>query len=131
MSNYEITRKSKVAEYIENGVEFSIVDMERKKVYSSSDIRLNELHEKLNNDSCFIIKEVRQMRDINRLDDFYDELKIIHKECFPDWRFGQFMCNLERWLQANKGLTDIFYIEEYEITSDVANREYEEELERE
>lgn len=59
MSNYEITRKSKVAEYIENGVEFSIVDMERKRVYSSSDIRLNELHEKLNNDSCFIIKEVR------------------------------------------------------------------------
>lgn len=59
MSNYEIARKSKVAEYIENGVEFFIVDMERKRVYSSSDIRLNELHEKLNNDSCFIIKEVR------------------------------------------------------------------------
>lgn len=56
MSNFEIVRKSKVAEYIERGVEFSIVDMERKKVYSSNDIRLNELHEKLNNDNCFIVK---------------------------------------------------------------------------
>lgn len=55
------------------------------------------------------------MRDINRLDDFYDELNKVHKECFPDWRFGQFMCNLQRWLQGNKGLVDMFYIEEYEM----------------
>ena len=55
------------------------------------------------------------MRDINRLDVFYDELKKIHKECFPDWRFGQLVINLERWLQANKGFNDIFYIEEYEL----------------
>ena len=55
------------------------------------------------------------MRDVNRLDIFYDELKKIHKECFPDWRFGQLINNLERWLQANKGLVDMFYIEEYEM----------------
>ncbi len=28
------------------------------------------------------------MRDINRLDKFYDELKEIHKKHFPDWRVG-------------------------------------------
>lgn len=55
------------------------------------------------------------MRDINRLDVFYDELKKIHKECFPDWRFGQLVNNLERWLQANKRFNDLFYIEEYEM----------------
>lgn len=52
------------------------------------------------------------MRDINRLDVFYNELMRIHKENFPDWRFGQLVNNLERWLQANKGIVDIFYIEE-------------------
>lgn len=55
------------------------------------------------------------MRDINRLDTFYKELMEIHKEHFPDWRFGQLVNNLERWLQANKGLVDMFYIEEYEM----------------
>ena len=34
------------------------------------------------------------MRDPNRLDAFYDELKEIHKEYYPDWRFGQFMVNI-------------------------------------
>lgn len=58
MSNFEIVRKSKVSEYIERGVDFSVVDMERKRVYSVNDIRLGELHEKLNNDKCFIVKEV-------------------------------------------------------------------------
>ena len=29
------------------------------------------------------------MRDPNRLDRFYDEVKKIHKISFPDWRFGQ------------------------------------------
>ena len=33
------------------------------------------------------------MRDPNRLDAFYEELKSIHKEYVPDWRFGQFMYN--------------------------------------
>lgn len=57
------------------------------------------------------------MRDTNRLDKFYDELKKIHKECFPDWRFGQLVNNLERWLQSNKGLVDMFYIEEDKMLS--------------
>lgn len=31
---------------------------------------------------------------------------------FPDWRFGQFIWNLESWLRENKKVYDIFYIEE-------------------
>ena len=52
------------------------------------------------------------MRDVNRLYGFYDELMKIHMEYFPDWRFGQLINNLERWLQVNKKIGDIFYIEE-------------------
>ena len=33
------------------------------------------------------------MRDPERLDDFYEEMKNIHKEKLPDWRFGQLMYN--------------------------------------
>jgi len=58
VKDFEIVRKSKVFKYLETGVKFFIVDMERKKVYSSNDIRLSELHEKLNNDNCFVVKEV-------------------------------------------------------------------------
>lgn len=46
------------------------------------------------------------MRDPNRLDGFYEELKQIHKENFPDWRFGQFIMNFLSW----NG--DPFYLEE-------------------
>lgn len=52
------------------------------------------------------------MRDPNRLYKFYNELMRIHMEKFPDWRFGQLICNLERWLKANKKIDDMFYIEE-------------------
>lgn len=52
------------------------------------------------------------MRNINRLYGFYNELMKIHMENFPDWRFGQLINNLERWLQINKKIEDIFYIEE-------------------
>lgn len=52
------------------------------------------------------------MRDVNRLYSFYNELMKIHMENFPDWRFGQLINNLERWLQINKKIKDIFYIEE-------------------
>ena len=38
------------------------------------------------------------MRDANRLNGFYDELKRIHIEYFPDWRFGQFMSNFFGWM---------------------------------
>lgn len=33
------------------------------------------------------------MRDVNRFDEFYDELKNIHKKSFGQWRFGQLMFN--------------------------------------
>ena len=52
------------------------------------------------------------MRDVNRLYTFYNELMKIHMENFPDWRFGQLVSNLERWLQANKKINDIYFIEE-------------------
>ena len=51
------------------------------------------------------------MRDINRLDNFYDNLKSIHKNYIPGWRFGQFILNFMSWYY-DKYKTDIFYIEE-------------------
>lgn len=51
------------------------------------------------------------MRDPNRLDTFYDELKRLHKEHIPDWRFGQFCTNFLGWLWTKKG-TDCFFPEE-------------------
>ena len=49
-------------------------------------------------------------RDPERLEDFYLQLKDIHKRTFPDFRFGQFMSNFLGWVQVYKG--DIFYPEE-------------------
>ncbi len=54
------------------------------------------------------------MRNPDRLDSFYDEVKKIHKQYFPDWRFGQLFLNLTNWLWANKSM-DIFFPEEDEI----------------
>ena len=51
------------------------------------------------------------MRDINRLDTFYENLKEIHKTNIPDWRFGQFMLNFMSWFYT-KYKNDIFYVEE-------------------
>ena len=51
------------------------------------------------------------MRDINRLDGFYDKVKEIHKNYFPDWRFGQLCSNFFGWLYSEKGI-DLFYPEE-------------------
>lgn len=51
------------------------------------------------------------MRDPNRLDLFYQTLKEIHKQSFPDLRFGQFMFNFMGWLQSEKK-NDGFYYEE-------------------
>lgn len=53
---YEICRKSKITEYIQTGTEFFIVDMQKKKVYSSNDLRLGEITEKLEKDTTFIVK---------------------------------------------------------------------------
>ena len=47
------------------------------------------------------------MRNPNRLDVFYDELKRLHKENVPDWRFGQLLVNVLTWYNR-----DPFYLEE-------------------
>lgn len=57
-AKYEMVRESKIPEYIQTKTEFFIVDMEKKKVYSSFDLRLKELSEKLEQDNVFIVKEV-------------------------------------------------------------------------
>ena len=49
------------------------------------------------------------MRDVNRLDHFYAEMKRIHAENFPDWRFGQLMMNFFA-VYTSKG--DPFFWEE-------------------
>lgn len=54
------------------------------------------------------------MRDPNRLDKFYIKLAEIHKENFPDWRFGQFIMNFLSWYGR-----DPFYMEEEEFLSKV------------
>lgn len=56
---YEICRKSKVKEMIQSGEEFQIVDLEKKRVYSSLDLRLRELAEKVDKDTTIIIKEAQ------------------------------------------------------------------------
>lgn len=47
------------------------------------------------------------MRNPERLDNFYEELKKIHKEAFPDWRFGQLIYNFLSWYGK-----DPFFMEE-------------------
>ena len=56
------------------------------------------------------------MRNAERLDQFYEELKQFHKRYLPDWRFGQLMYNFQNWVMKNMG-RDIFYIEEPEMTA--------------
>ena len=51
------------------------------------------------------------MRDPNRLDNFYFQLREIHKTQFPDWRFGQLMSNFLRWVFSEKKI-DPFFPEE-------------------
>lgn len=51
------------------------------------------------------------MRDANRLDSFYDEVKRIHKTHFPDWRFGQLCSNFFGWLMSKHNV-DLFFPEE-------------------
>lgn len=51
------------------------------------------------------------MRDPNRLDDFYAILCKVHKESFPDLRFGQLMSNFFGWL-VNIKQKDFFFPEE-------------------
>ncbi len=48
------------------------------------------------------------MRDPMRLYKFYDEVRKIHMETFPDWRYGQFTMNFFGWLMAKKGIDGFF-----------------------
>ena len=52
------------------------------------------------------------MRNPERLDNFYNELKEIHKRSFPDLRFGQFMMNALEWIAKKR---DPFFPEEDEM----------------
>ena len=54
------------------------------------------------------------MRNPERLDSFYAELKEIHKHSFPDMRFGQFMMNVLGWINLTKE-RDPFFPEEDEM----------------
>lgn len=60
------------------------------------------------------------MRDPKRLDNFYDDLKTIHKQYVPDWRFGQFISNVLGYVQSKHG--DIFFPEENKMIEYI--REY-------
>ena len=46
------------------------------------------------------------MRDVNRIDKFLEEFGKLWKK-YPDFRFGQIVCNLQRYI-GNDG----FYLEE-------------------
>ena len=53
------------------------------------------------------------MRNPDRLDEFYERLKKVHKEKYPDLRFGQFMMCVLGDMQS-KG-RDPFFPEEDEM----------------
>lgn len=52
------------------------------------------------------------MRNPNRLDSFYETLKEVHKDSFPDWRFGQLMSNFLGWCVSSGKCGDIWFPEE-------------------
>lgn len=54
------------------------------------------------------------MRNPNRLDEFYNKVKDIHKKHFPDWRFGQLCSNFFGWMMSEKK-RDLFFPEEDEM----------------
>lgn len=51
------------------------------------------------------------MRNPDRLDKFYEEVKKIHRDYFPDWRFGQLCSNFFGWLYSEHRV-DLFFPEE-------------------
>lgn len=55
------------------------------------------------------------MRDVKRLDKFYDELREVHAKSFPDWRFGQLMFNFL------SECSDPFYWEEDKFIEEIKN----------
>ena len=54
------------------------------------------------------------MRDPNRLYSFYEELRRIHMEHFPELRCGQFIDIFSYWLSDKKNV-DIFWPEETDL----------------
>lgn len=54
------------------------------------------------------------MRNSEKLNNFYDEVKRIHKTYLPDWRAGQFWLKFFEWLQYEKK-RDGFFPEEDEL----------------
>lgn len=62
-------------------------------------------------------------RDPERLEDFYSQLKGIHKRSFSDWRFTQFMLNFLSWLQSEKKVDGFYYEEDkaLELFKEYAN----------
>ena len=67
------------------------------------------------------------MRNVERLDVFYNELKRIHEQYFPDWRFGQLCSNIFGWIMKEKKI-DIFFSEEDKMLEYI--REYAELFQR-
>ena len=65
------------------------------------------------------------MRNEGRIKPFCDQLAEVWKRTFPDWRFGQFMCNFLGWVQGIKN-KDPFFPEENEMIEYL--HEYEKEL---
>jgi len=59
------------------------------------------------------------MRNPDRLDDFYERLKVVHKERFPDYRFAQLMMVILGEMQS-KG-RDPFFPEEEEMIKFIEN----------
>lgn len=51
------------------------------------------------------------MRNPDRLNNFYDDFRRIHKKYFPDWRFGQLISNFFGWLYNEKKI-DCWFPEE-------------------
>lgn len=58
-ADYEFFRKSKVNKCLESGEEFFVLDMEKKRVYSSYDLRLKDLSEKLEKENVYVFKAAR------------------------------------------------------------------------
>lgn len=51
-------------------------------------------------------------RPVERIPEFLEKLGEIWMSSFPDWRFGQLMCNLDRAYRARHDNMDFFYLEE-------------------
>lgn len=76
-----------------------------------------------------IWREKWKTRKPERLDDFYEELKNVHKN-WPNWRFGQFILNFFGWLHQTQKMDPFFpeeeemlgYLHEFEIAMGRGNK---------